>query len=138
VALATPTALLAAVLLAPTALAMVTDPAPGRPTGRTVLLFGLAASVHSFAMLWHASGSMDGALRIATDVTSPALAWAAQGAGWLLAEAMPVVLRIALDTAAAARLMHLRQQRAVLAEEWNLPVPQDAKPSQGPATGSRT
>lgn len=43
--LATPTALLLGVLLGPAMLAVVLDREPWRPTGRSVALFSMAASV---------------------------------------------------------------------------------------------
>jgi hypothetical protein len=43
--IATPTAVLLGVLLGPALLAMLLDREPGRPTGRSVALFAMAASV---------------------------------------------------------------------------------------------
>jgi hypothetical protein len=37
----------------------------------------------------------------------------------------PPLIRLALDGAAKARAIHLRHQRAEIAEEWGIPPPED-------------
>src|SRR5690242_21889322 len=68
--LATPTALLLGVLLGPSLLAVAFDGEPGRPVGRSVALFSMAASVQPLKTLWlsghtmHVSAGLVGDLQI--------------------------------------------------------------------------
>jgi hypothetical protein len=54
------------------------------------------------------------------------LSYAAAGAGWLLAELVPVAVRSTLEAAARTKAARLRAARARLQEEWRLPE-SDAK-----------
>jgi len=119
VTLATPTALLAGVLLVPTLIVFAVDRAPGRPVSRAVLLYGLAGLALPLGTLWSGGHSMDLSIALVTDPAAVALAWAAQGAGWLLTELVPLGIRLLLDTKAAAETAKLRSERAALTEEWD-------------------
>lgn len=112
-------------LLAPGLVALKFDKEPGRPIARTVLTCGLAGCVHPVMMLWNMGQSWDTALVIATDPSALLLAWAAAAGGWLLAQIAPVVVRSALEAAAAARTARLRAMRDRIAEEWDLDEPAD-------------
>lgn len=131
--LATPTAVLGGALLAPGLLALALDRAPGRPVARTVLLFGLAATVHPLWTLWRSAGSVASALALAQDVSGLAAAWAAQGAGWLLTELVPLMVRVGLEAATAARFVRLKAQRNSLCEAWGFPSTPDDTPATGTA-----
>ena len=124
VTLATPTALLAGVLLAPGVCAVVFDRTPGRPMARCVLLWGVAVTLQPMLTLWRTGHSMTEALGLATDTPTFAWAWAAQAAGWLLSELMPLAIRLALDSRGAARAMLLRKARTRYQTEWNIPPPE--------------
>jgi hypothetical protein len=117
-ALATPTALVLGVLLAPALLALMLDRAPGRPTARTMLLFGLSATVLPLLELWKAGQTMEAASVLACDPGSVALAWAASGGGWLLAQLAPLLARLTLESIALSRRRRVRALRARCAEEW--------------------
>jgi hypothetical protein len=123
--LATPTALLAGVLLLPAIIVYLIDDAEGRATLRTVLLFGLAASLRPMLGLWTGGHSMDISISLLSDVATPAVAWSAQGAGWLLAQAIPLLVRMALEGQAKIEIARLRAERAKLAETWGLPPEPD-------------
>lgn len=120
VTLATPTALLLGVLLAPALVAVVFDHEPGRPRARSIALFGMAASVGSLRTLWMTGHSMAIAAALAGDARVVGIAWAAAAAGWLMAEILPIGVRAVLETLSIARAVRLRADRAKLVEEWGL------------------
>ena len=120
-ALATPTALVLGVLLGPALLALMLDRAPGRPTARTMLLFGLSATVFPLLSLWKAGHTMAAAGVLAGDAGTLALAWAAAGGGWLLAQLSPLLARLALESIALSRKHRVRALRARCAAEWGFP-----------------
>jgi hypothetical protein len=119
VTLATPTALLVGVLLVPTFVVGVTDRAAGKPVTRAVLLYGLAGLTLPLIGLWTGGHSMEQSVGLVTDPVTVAIAWAAQGAGWLLAEAAPLAVRAVLEANAVALTMKLRAERAALEADWD-------------------
>src|SRR5271167_3456678 len=120
VALLPPTALLLGVLLGPALLALFLDPQPGKPIARSVLLCTLAACVKPVRMLWAAGHGMAASIALATDADIVGTAWAAAAAGWLLAELLPVAVRVVLEAMSLRQAARLRAVRAALAEEWGL------------------
>jgi hypothetical protein len=118
VTVATPTALLLGVLLGPALLAMVLDREPGRPIGRSVALFAMAASVAPLKTLWIAGHTMAAATALVGDVQIVATTWSAAAAGWLLAQLTPIAVRTALEALSIARAVRLRAERAKLVEAW--------------------
>ncbi len=122
VTLATPVAVLAALLLAPCGVALVLDTAPGRPTARPVLLAGLAGGLHPLLTLWGGGDGIAGSLA-AADLPTIAIAWAAQGAAWLAAELAPFAVTLAQFARSRIEAARLRAERAALEQEWGLPPP---------------
>jgi hypothetical protein len=120
-ALATPTALVLGVLLAPGLLALVLDRAPGRPTARAMLLFGLSATVFPLMALWKAGHTMEAASVLAGDPGTLARAWSAAGVAWLLVQLAPLAVRLALESMALSRRHRVRALRARCAAEWGFP-----------------
>lgn len=118
VTLATPTAVFAAILLLPSLMAAIADPTPGRPVGRAVLLYGLAAAAPEAAALWRHGNDIGTALRLALDVPTLAWCWAAQAGGWLLTQALPLVIHAALDARAARQAAALEKLKAAHEAEW--------------------
>ena len=118
VTLATSTALLLAVLLAPAMVAFVFDRAPGRPVARSVALCGIAACVGPELALWGAGHDLAAATGLLADLWTVGVAWTACAAGWLLAELAPIGMRAVLDALGLARAARLRTGRGKLAEEW--------------------
>jgi hypothetical protein len=127
--LATPTALLGGVLLAPSIVIYLADDTPGRPALRAVLLFGLAATVHPMMALWTGGHTLDVSVGLLSDLAVPALAWSAQGAGWLLAQLIPLGVRLVLEGQTKLEVARLRGERTKLAEEWGLPEEEEKKAS---------
>ncbi len=119
VALATPSAALGAALLLPALLACLVERTRGRPLARCMVLFGIAGALPALAALWRGPGTLAAALDAALDLHNLAQAWAAQAAGWLLAEGFPVAGLLLIDAGAARRARQLRAERARIAEEWS-------------------
>jgi hypothetical protein len=118
--LATPTALLLAVLLGPATIALFLDGEPCKPTGRTVALFSMAASVGPLKTLWTTGHSMAVAADLATRLDVVGTVWTATAAGWLLAQILPIVVRAVLEALSIARSVRLRAERARLLSDWGL------------------
>ncbi len=120
VTLATPSAVLAGVLLAPALLAHRLDRQPGRPTARAVLVCALAGVVHPLHRLWLGGQTMSLALTMLSDSWTCLPAWGAAASGWLLAELAPIGLRAAMELTAITRAARLRAERARLEQEWGI------------------
>ena len=116
--LATPTALLAGMLLIPSFVVATLDRGAGKPVARAVLLCGLAASALPMADLWAGGYGMGQGVALATDPRVLAVAWAAQAAGWLMAALAPVLVRVLLDAHAGGEMARLRRERAALEADW--------------------
>jgi hypothetical protein len=125
VTLATPTALLAGVLMLPSIIVYLLEDGEGRGTLRAVVLFGLAGSLRPMVALWTGGHSIETSLSLLSEIAVPALAWSAQGAGWLLAQAIPLLVRVALEGQTKVEMAHLRGQRRKIADEWGVPPPAD-------------
>ena len=120
--LATPTFILGGLLLAPAMLSMLTDQSHGKSTARSVILFGLAGTVLPLADLWRTGHTIANALDMASDTTTLATAWAAQGGAWLLCELGPLLIALVMDEMSGAKAARLRAARAAYEEEWGLPA----------------
>jgi hypothetical protein len=118
--LATPTALLLGVLLAPALLAVVLDHQPGRPRARSIALCSMAAAVDPLRTLWTTGHTIATATALLGNLRIVGMAWSAAAAGWLLAEITPIAVRAALEGLGIARAARLRAERAKLVEIWGL------------------
>ena len=118
VALATPSAVLLCCLLLPSFLVWLAENQAGKPVTRAVLLYGLAAACGSLDTLWRAGHQMQDALTLAMDPHNLALAWAAQAAGWLLTQCLPMLIGVAMEARATLAIATLKRRRARLHEEW--------------------
>lgn len=106
-----------AMLLAPGLVFLMLDDQEGKPVARAMLLFGLAASVEPVRAAWANGGP--GWDRV-TDTHALLIAWLAAAVGWLLANALPVLIGMAVDASHKARSATLRDSRAALINEWGL------------------
>lgn len=120
VTLATPTALLLGVLLGPAMIALVLDGEHGRPTGRSVALFSMAAAVGPLKVLWTGGHTMQGAANLVSSLDVVATAWSAAAAGWLLAQILPIAMRTVLEALGMTRSARLRAERVRLVADWGL------------------
>lgn len=127
VVLATPVALAGGVLLAPGFLGLAVDQQDGRPVARAMLLFGAAWCCLPLWHLWVSGHTLADALHLLADPSTLAGAWLAGGCGWLLAELVPLFLRVAFDLHARSRAATLRAERAGLESEWGIPPARDTQ-----------
>lgn len=118
ITLATPLALLLAVLLAPAIVAGLLDSQPGRPIARALLLFGLSASVDPAHQLLAAGDLMSVSLGLLSQPRVLAMAWGAAAGAWVLIEVVPVILGLAFDARSRAASARLQTQRERLLENW--------------------
>ncbi len=120
VCFATPSALLAGVLLAPAMLAAVFDNQPNRPVTRVVLVSGMGMT---FLPLWHLNAAQP-TLAMALDMLGdPGVlcpAWLAAACGWAVCEALPIVLQGAANRRAAAAIAALQEEASRLGAQWDL------------------
>jgi hypothetical protein len=119
--LATPSAFLGGVLLAPAILAYKLDREPGHPLARAILVCTLAGAIHPLFRLWLGRHTLALASLLLSDPWTYAAAWGAAAGAWALAELIPVLVRAALEVAAISRATRLRAQRAQLEREWGIP-----------------
>ena len=124
VTLATPTALLLSVLLGPALLVAFLDTEQGKPVGRSVVLFSMAASVQPLKSLWVSGHTMQVATTLASDFHVIGIAWIAAAAGWLLVQILPIAVRSLLEALGLARSAQLRAERTKLVSEWGLEADQ--------------
>jgi hypothetical protein len=120
VAMAGPSTAAAAILLAPGLLAAVLEGGSSQPSARAALLCGAAGAAATVVAVWHTGQDVAGAITMAADPAVLATCWAAQAAGWLLAQIAPVVVRLTLDAAAATRAALLRAERARHEAAWGI------------------
>lgn len=121
VTMATPSAVLAAILLAPGIGAFILEREPGRPTARASLLCGASFAAGPVLGLWQDGTGVGGAVTAAADLSTLGSCWSAQAAGWLLAQLAPVFIRLVLDAQAVAQMARLRKERAHYEDEWGIP-----------------
>jgi len=120
VATAAPLAMTLAVLFAPAAAALVLALENGRRIGGVLLVYGLAAALPWLDLLWGAARDWAGCLDLLSGMRLVGVCWGAQAAGWLLAEGIPMVSRLVLETRVHARIARLREAQGRLQEEWGL------------------
>jgi hypothetical protein len=130
-------AVLLLALLAPGFVALVIDRGAGRATGRAVLLCGAAGAVPALHAVWREGLSFATVLDRLGDPATLAVAWSAAGAGWLLCEVAPHLMRLVLEARARRRAAGLRRMRAALEEDWGIPAApgQDVPMERDPPAG---
>jgi hypothetical protein len=119
-AFATPTAVLAVVLLAPAILVSVFDHQPGRPATRVVFIAGAGLT---FGPVWHlnaASPSIAAALDMLCDPAVLCPAWLAGALSWGVCEFLPLMLHSVAERKAAARMKALLEEARALNAQWDL------------------
>lgn len=120
IALSPDIALPFALLLLPGILGLVLDRSPGCGVARAMLLFQAAASVHPALDAWYRCAGIDGCMTFLMDGPMVLRVWLAAGAGWLLAQTIPLALKVLEDYRLAKHRAHLQAKRQALVEEWGL------------------
>jgi hypothetical protein len=119
-AFATPTALLAGVLLAPAFLTAVFDRQPRRPVTRVVFV---SCAGFTFGPVWHLNSfgaSIGQALDMLTDPAVLCPAWLAGACGWAVCEVLPLLLYSVADRQATGQVAALIKEAETLQKEWDL------------------
>jgi len=83
----------------------------------------MAAAVIPLPTLWTTGHSIATATALLCDFQVLATAWSAAAGGWLLAEAVPIAVRAALEALSMPRASRLRSERVELVEAWGLESP---------------
>lgn len=120
IALSPDIALPFALLLLPGILALVLDRSPGCGVARAMLLFQAAASVHPALDAWYRCAGIDGCMTFLMDGPMVLRVWLAAGAGWLLAQTMPLAVKVLEDYRLSQHRAQLQAKRQALVEEWGL------------------
>jgi hypothetical protein len=108
------------VLLIPGALALILDPSPGRAIGKTMLLCQSAASVHPIVSIWSQCDGLRECVALVTDRRTVLIIVLAAAGGFVLAQALPMVLKVLDDARIKVRCEHLTMERQKLLAEWEL------------------
>ncbi len=119
VTFATPSAILAGVLLAPGLICALFDRQAGKAVTRVVFVSGAGLT---FGPLWHlnaGSPSITAALDLLADPGVLCPAWLAAACGWAVCEALPVLLQATANRRAAGRVVALLEEAAALRKAWD-------------------
>jgi len=127
-----PFVLLLMIGLAPTWIAILSDPDPFRARIATVAQLNLAGTLPFFAHLWRQGGQMKAFLEIMSDVFTWIAMFGSAGAALALLWIGPQVMLIVRRTVNATRRLELEREQGQLVEEWGEEV---AAPGPGAAPG---
>ncbi len=120
VTFATPSAIVAGVLLAPALISALFDAQPNKAVTRVVFVSGAGLT---FGPLWHLNAGTP-TIALALDLLAdPAVlcpAWLAAACGWAMCESLPVLLQSAANRRTVVRVAALRAEAAALREAWDL------------------
>ena len=139
---ALPTAMLLAIGLAPTMVALIVDLTPGRYLTRCVgglNVAGLAPFIHK---LWLGGHTMALAFSIVTDMYAWLVIYSASAIGWLLFLGLPGAVTIFRQLNAKRRIYFLRERQRALIDEWGESITaaadgkRVAEPAAEPAAGA--
>jgi hypothetical protein len=108
------------ILLLPGLIYLVVDRSAGWATARAILLFQAAACVHPVAAAWYQCSGVDGCMSMLAAPTTVLRVWLIGGVGWLMAQTVPIALRLLNDWRLRHYRVLLEQRRASLSKEWGL------------------
>ena len=134
---ALPTAMLLAIGLAPTLVALIVDMTPGRYLTRCVAGLNIAGLMPFVHKLWLGGHTMGMAFSIVTDVYAWLVIYSGSAIGWLLFLGLPGAVAIFRQLNAKRRIYMLRERQRTLISEWGesiLPA-NESKRSASPAIG---
>jgi hypothetical protein len=120
IALSPDIALPMAVLVLPGLLALIVDRSPGCGVARAVLLFQAAACVHPVVGAWYRCAGIDGCMSYLTEWPTVLRVWLAAAAAWVLAQIVPLGLKLLDDYRMRFRRAILTTRREALVAEWGL------------------
>lgn len=109
-----------AVLLLPGLLALMVDPSPGCAVARAILLFQGAACVHPVTDAWYRCAGINGCMGYLAEPGTISRVWLAAAAAWVVAQILPLGLKVLDDHRMRYRRSELAARREALAKEWGL------------------
>ncbi len=109
-----------AVLLLPGLLALILDRSPGCGVAQAILLFQAAACVRPVADAWYRCAGVDSCMGFLTGTPMVMRVWLAGAAAWVIAQILPLVLKVLDDRRLAQRRAALAARREELVAEWGL------------------
>lgn len=136
---ALPTAMVLAVGLAPTLVALIVDTTPGRYLMRCVAGLNLAGILPFLHKLWLGGHSMGAAFSIVSDLYAWLVIYSAAAIGWLLFLGVPGAVAVFRQLNARRRIYILREQQRMLLAEWGdaiLPPGETRRPAAGAGSGN--
>lgn len=133
---ALPTAMVLAVGLVPTVVALIVDLTPGRYLARCVLglnVAGIAPFMHS---LWSGGNDMMTAVGIITDAVAWLVIYGSAALGWLMFMGFPGAVAVFQTLNAKRRIYVLQEKQNLLLEEWGDSIRSPAEIAKNSATGT--
>jgi hypothetical protein len=120
IALAPDIAMPLVVLMLPGLVALLIDSRPGLTLARAMLLFQAAACADPVADAWFRCAGIHGCLDYLSAPLTVARAWTAGAAAFVLAQVMPIVLKIVEDYRLRDKRSRLEERRKELVADWGL------------------
>jgi len=108
------------VLLLPGLITLLIDPTPGAALARAMLLFQGATCVDPVASGWYRCAGIHGCLHYLCDPPTVARSWLAALTAWLVAQVLPIGLKMLDDHRLKKARATLVKRRADLIDEWGL------------------
>src|SRR5258708_6009889 len=108
------------VLQIPGTLALLLDPSPGRAIGKTMLLCQAAASIRPIVLIWFQCDGLRACVAMATERRTVLTVLLAAAGGFVLAQALPLALKVLDDARIKLRCEYLTVERQKLVAEWEL------------------
>lgn len=108
------------VLLLPGLITLLIDPTPGAALARAMLLFQGATCVNPIASAWYRCAGIHGCLDYLCDPTTVGRSWLAALTAWLVAQVLPIGLKMLDDYRLKKARATLVKRRADLIAEWGL------------------
>lgn len=120
IALSPDIALPLTVLLLPALLAFIMDRSPGCGLARAIVMFQAAACVHPVVDAWYRCTGIDGCMTFLAEWPTVLRVWLAAAGAWVLAQLLPLGLKIMDDYRLQRRRVVLVAKREALVAEWGL------------------
>ena len=120
IALSPDIALPLVVLLLPGLLALVLDRSLACGVARAILLFQAAACVHPVMDAWHRCSGVDDCMIYLAAWPAVLRVWLAGAAAWVVAQTLPLGLKVLDDYRLRHRRTALTTRREEIAAEWGL------------------
>lgn len=108
------------VLLLPGLVTLLIDPTPGLALARAMLLFQAAACVYPVTDAWYRCAGIHSCLSYLGDPVTIMRVWLAAAAAWLVAQVLPIGLKMLEDHRLRLQRSLLESRRAALMAEWGL------------------